>query len=42
MDIIPTLYAVYKCQNLCVKNQDIYLFKSYTSKNLVIYKNIYF
>ena len=22
---------MYKCQNLCIKNQDIYLLKSYTS-----------
>ena len=41
MEIIPTLYVMYKCQNICMKNQGIYLLKSWTSKILVIYKNIF-
>ena len=25
------MYVMYKCQNICIKNQDIYLLKSYIS-----------
>ena len=44
MGIIPVYGSNPKFvrQNICINNQDIYLFKSYTLTNLVIYKKIYF